>query len=132
MPETPQHFGWVRFAWTTAALTGITLATMFIIEHFQGPNAKFDTLYQGVLLTNGSAYFGQLTGYGGPHPLLTHVYYVASQTNPDTKQVSNVLVKRGKELYGPDRMYINPSQIVAVEPVGPHSKVAELIGQASQ
>ena len=105
---------------------------MFIIEHFRGSNVEFDTPYQGVLLTNGSAYFGQLTGYGGPHPVLTHVYYVVSQTNPDTKQVSNILVKRSKELHGPDRMYINPSQIVAVEPVGPHSKVAELIGQASE
>jgi len=105
---------------------------MFIIEHFRGSNVEFDTPYQGVLLTNGSAYFGQLTGYGGPHPVLTQVYYVVSQTNPDTKQVSNILVKRGKELHGPDRMYINPSQIVAVEPVGPHSKVAELIGQASE
>ena len=132
MSGTPQHFGWVRFVCTTAALTSITLAGMFIIEHFRGSNVKFDTPYQGVLLTNGSAYFGQLTGYGGPHPVLTHVYYVVSQTNPDTKQVSNILVKRGKELHGPDRMYINPSQIVAVEPVGPHSKVAELIGQASE
>jgi len=43
-----------------------------------------------------------------------------------------VLVKRGKELHGPDRMYINADQIVFVEPVGPDSKVAQLINQAQQ
>ncbi len=37
-----------------------------------------------------------------------------------------MLVKRGKELHGPDRMYL----IVVVEPVGPSSQVAKLIEQA--
>jgi hypothetical protein len=91
---------------------------------------KFATPYQAVLLTNGSAYFGRLEGYGGPQPVLTNVFYVVSQTNPDTKQVNNVLVKRGKELHEPDRMYLNPAMIVFVEPVGQNSKVAQLIAQA--
>jgi hypothetical protein len=59
------------------------------------------------------------------------VFYVVSQTNPDTKQVNNVLVKRGKELHEPDRMYLNPNEVVFVEPVGTNSKVAQLIAQAS-
>jgi hypothetical protein len=46
--------------------------------------------------------------------------------------VSNVLVKRGKELHGPDRMYLNPNSIVFVEPVGTDSKVAQLISEATQ
>jgi hypothetical protein len=91
---------------------------------------KFTTPYQAVLLTNGSAYFGKLDGYGSPHPVLTEVYYIVTQTNPDTKQNNNVLVKRGKELHEPDRMYLNPNQILCVEPVGPNSKVAQLIAQA--
>jgi len=132
MSENQPRLGLVRFVWTIAALMGITVAAMFIIERLSGSDVKFDTPYQAVLLTNGSAYFGQLAGYGGRHPVLTHVYYVVSQTNPDTKQVSNILVKRGKELHEPDRMYINPAQILCVEPVGQHSKVAELIAQASQ
>ncbi len=49
-----------------------------------------------------------------------------------SKQVTNVLVKRGKELHGPDRMYLNANQIIFVEPVGPASKVAQLIDQANQ
>ena len=59
--------------------------------------------------------------------MLTDVFYIQSNVNPDTKQTMNVLVKRGKELHSPDRMYLNPSQIILVEPVGPNSKVMQLI-----
>jgi hypothetical protein len=90
----------------------------------------FTTPYQAVLLTNGSAYYGKLEGYGTPRPVLTEVYYIVTQNNPETKQTSNVLVKRGKELHEPDRMYLNPNQILFVEPVGEKSKVAQLIAQA--
>jgi hypothetical protein len=58
------------------------------------------------------------------------VYYVVTQTNPDTKQTNNILVKRGKELHEPGRMYLNLNQIILVEPVGTSSKVAQLIAQA--
>ncbi len=61
---------------------------------------------------------------------LSEVYYIVTQNNPETKQNSNVLVKRGKELHEPDRMYLNPNQILCVEPVGEKSKVAQLIAQA--
>jgi hypothetical protein len=53
-----------------------------------------------------------------------------SQTDPETKQVKSSLVKRGKEMYEPDRMYLNPNQIVFVETVGTNSKDAQLIAQA--
>jgi len=92
----------------------------------------FPTLYQAVLLGNNSVYYGKLTGYGTPNPVLTDVFYIVSQTDPQTKLVKNVLVKRGKELHAPDRMYINPGQIIFVEPVGPDSKVAQLINEANR
>jgi hypothetical protein len=105
----------------------ILLVALFMVwkHHFQ--SLTFDTHYQAVLLTNGSVYFGQLEGYGTKFPVLRDVYYVQSGTNPETKQVTNVLVKRGKELHAPDRMYLNPNQIILVEPVGTGSKVAQLI-----
>jgi hypothetical protein len=81
---------------------------------------------------NGSVYFGHLQNYSSRDPILVDVYYVVSQTNPETRQTSNVLVKRGKELHAPDRMYLNPSQILFVEPVGVDSKIAQLIKQAEQ
>lgn len=98
--------------------------------HHHNQGQAFPTPYQAVLLSNGAVYYGKLTGYETRQTVLTDVYYIVSKTDPTTKQVTNVLVKRGKELHGPDRMYLNPSQIVSVEPVGTDSKVAQLIEQA--
>lgn len=88
------------------------------------------TPYQAVLLNNGSAYFGQLQGLGTPYPVLTNVFYVKSTQDPNTKAVSNTLVKRGREWHSPDRMILNANMIVLVEPVNPASRVAQLIAQA--
>ena len=70
-----------------------------------------------MLLTNGAVYFGHMDGLGSPLPVLKDVYYVQSSQNPETKEVKNILVKRGKEWHGPDRMIINEKSIVFVEPV---------------
>jgi hypothetical protein len=95
-----------------------------------GPSVAFDTPFQAILLANGSVYFGKLQGWGTSRPVLTEVFYVVSKTDPTTKEVKNILVKRGKEWHEPDKMYLNPSQIVFVEPVGKDSKVAHLIVEA--
>jgi hypothetical protein len=93
----------------------------------------FSTPYQAVVLINNSVYYGKLSGWGTSNPVLTDVFYIVSKTDPtDPKKVSNVLIKRGKELHGPDRMYLNPSQIILVEPVGADSKVAQLIAEANK
>jgi small nuclear ribonucleoprotein (snRNP)-like protein len=99
------------------------------MTHHEG--SRFHTPFQAVLLSNGAVYYGKLQGYGTRYPVLTDVFYIMSKTDPQTKQVTNVLVKRGKELHGPDRMYLSGSQIVFVEPVGPDSKVAQLINEAN-
>ena len=91
---------------------------------------EMTTPYQAVLLSNGSAYFGRLEGLGTPNPVLKEVFYVQSAQDPQTKQVSNILVKRGKEWHSPDRMILNASMIVLVEPVNPGSRVAQLIAEA--
>jgi hypothetical protein len=88
--------------------------------------------YSAVLLANGSVYFGKLEGLGSPYPVLHDVYYVQSATDPETKKVTSVLVKRGKEWHAPDRMIINDKAIVFVEPVGADSKVAELIAESKK
>ena len=92
----------------------------------------FSTPYQAVVLINNSVYYGKLSGWGTSNPVLTDVFYIVSKTDPEKKTVSNVLIKRGKELHGPDRMYLNPSQIILVEPVGTDSKVAQLIAEANK
>ena len=119
----------VQGVWIVAGIAVIAAALLVIRSTGESKPIAFTTPYQAVLLTNGNAYFGKLEGYGTPRPVLSEVYYIVSQTNPETKQTNNVLVKRGKELHEPDRMYLNPNQILCVEPVGEKSKVAQLIAQ---
>lgn len=128
--ENEPRGGFFRLVWMIAGLVLIAVGIMLIVEHMRGSRnseVKFLTPYQAVLLTNGSVYFGKLQGYGSSAPELTQVYYVVSQTNPETKQVTNSLIRRGQELHKPDRMYLNPRQILFVEPVGTDSRVAQLI-----
>lgn len=128
--KNQQGLGLVEAVGVVAGLLVILAAGVYVVQHMRSSSVEFTTPYQAVLLTNGSVYFGHLQGYGGPDPVLSDVYYIVTQTNPDTKQSSNVLVKRGKELHEPDRMYLNPNQLLFVEPVGTNSKVAQLIAQA--
>jgi hypothetical protein len=100
-------------------------ATGWMLGH---PRAvPFTTTYQAVMLINGQVYFGRLEGYGTSNPVLTEVYYVQSTIDSQTRQQSNILKKRSTDWHGPDRMYINPQQIVSVESVNPDSRVGELI-----
>jgi hypothetical protein len=92
----------------------------------------FDTPYQAVLLDTGQVYYGKITKLGTDLPELRDVFYIQSQTNPETKAVTNILVRRGKEFHSPDHMVINSRHIVVVEPVGEKSKVAELIAEQSK
>jgi len=127
MGNGSRGIGLVQLIWILAGLLVGVAAGFYLFHSFRISTVTFTTPYQAVLLTNGSVYFGHLQDYGTPHPVLTDVFYVVSQTNPDTKQVNNVLVKRGKEPHEPDRMYLNPNQIVFVETVGTNSKLAQLI-----
>jgi hypothetical protein len=135
LPETPEaRTGQGRTFWILGCLVCLLIG-LFVghaaTYHRMHAAGNFATPYQAVLLTNGSVYYGKLSGYGTGHPVLTDVYYILTKTNPDDEQVTNVLVKRGKELHGPDRMYLNARQIVFVEPVGADSKVAQLISEAN-
>jgi len=96
------------------------------------PAVKTETEYQAVLLTNGHLFFGKLERAGSAYPVLRDVYYFQSQVNPETKQVSNTLLKRGREWHGPTVMYLNAQHIVIVESVGPESQVAQFINQSKQ
>ena len=94
-------------------------------HHRKGP--EISTPYAAVLLDNGQVYYGKLTNTGSRFPELTDVYYIQSQVNQETKAVTNILVRRGNEWHGPDRMFLNARHIIMIEPVGTNSKVAELI-----
>jgi hypothetical protein len=97
----------------------------------QAAPVKFATEYQAVFMDNGQVYFGKLENPESTYPLLRNVFYVQNQVNQETKQVFNLLVKRGKEWHSPDVMYLNQRHILMVEPVAPESQVGQLIKQAN-
>jgi len=104
--------------------------TLLLLSGCGRQSFDFKTEYQAVFLSNGQAFIGKLEGAGTDYPLLRDVFYIQSGVNQETKQVTNVLVKRGKELHSPEFMYINARNILMIEPVGPDSQVAKLIKEA--
>ena len=105
----------------------LLLAVLTACERRDANGPEVTTAYSAVLLDTGQLYYGKLTKAGSSFPELTDVYYIQSSANQETKAVSNVLVRRGNEWHGPDRMFLNERHIVLVEPVGANSKVSQLI-----
>jgi hypothetical protein len=87
--------------------------------------------YQAVLLDNNQVYFGKLADLGSDYPVLTEAFYIQTTINQETKQQSNILLKRGKEWHAPDRMVLNARHIIMIEPVTDGSAVAKLIAEAN-
>jgi hypothetical protein len=123
----------IKVVLPAAALTVAVLATINFTGVFsRNLLAKQTQGYQAVLLDNNQVYYGQLTGLNTDYPVLTDVFYVQTAVNQETKQASNILLKRGKEWHAPDKMLLSARHIIMVEPVTPGSAVAKLIQQANQ
>jgi hypothetical protein len=112
------------------AVLAAVVALSAIIEGCQrSGSVTLSTPYQAVLLSNGQAFFGKLENAASAFPVLTDVHYVQVQVNPQTKQQTNLLVRRGKEWHAPDRTVLNGRHIVLIEPVAEGSEVAKLIAE---
>lgn len=96
-----------------------------------GSTLKFTTDYQAVFLDNGQNFIGKLEGMGTEYPVLKEVFYIKNQVNPETKEVTSILVKRGQEWHSPELMHINARHILVIEPVAKDSKMAQLIVEAN-
>jgi hypothetical protein len=105
----------------------IIVGAMAVLQGCQSQKLDFKTDYQSVILDNGLVYFGKLKEVGTSYLLLNDVYYVQSNTTPGANQVTNTLIKRGKEWHGPEFMYINTQHVLLIEPISPDSLVAKLI-----
>ena len=108
----------------------IILALGLVRARRTGKRLNFGTPYQAVLLDNGQVYYGKLSGIGTRYPEMTDVYYIVRTEDPQTKQVKNVLVKRGNELHAPTKTFLDARHIIMIEPVGPDSQVARLIQES--
>lgn len=122
-------------AWIVA-LAAVVIAAALTVTAFSSWRANvapvLSTQYHAVLLSNGGAFFGRIENIDSEHPVLREVFYIQSRTNPETKQVNNILVKRGQEWHSPDRMILNKRNIMLIEPVAEGSQVAKLIAEQSQ
>lgn len=113
------------------ALAAIALALCILAWQSTRHDAVPDTSssYQAVALMNGQVYFGRLEPAASGYLALRDVFYVQTRQNPDTRAVANVLVKRGSEAHGPDRMLLNRQQVLLVEPVAADSQIGKLIAE---
>ncbi len=126
-------------ALTVASMALLALVVLLLIQYTYRPRTgaaaappALDTPYQAVLLANGTVFYGKLSRLGTSYPMLTDVYYVRTVADKEKKTTASVLVKRGSEWHGPDRMLISAQQIVLIEPVNPKSQVAELIAASKK
>jgi hypothetical protein len=106
------------------------LAALCLFSGCVGSDLNFPTEYQAVFLDNGQVFFGKVGDTGSPYLTLRDVYYVQTLVEKEQKKTANVLVKRGSEWHNPDFMRINTKHVVVIEPVGPDSRVAQLIKEA--
>lgn len=111
------------------ALLGLVVGAALGIWAQRARAVEFDTSYQAVLLDNGQVYYGKIERAGGPYPILKDIYYVQGKVNPQTKEVTNILIRRGNEWHAPDRMVLNARHVILIEPVNANSKVAQLISE---
>jgi small nuclear ribonucleoprotein (snRNP)-like protein len=122
-------------AWL-AVLASLVIAAALCVIAWQGTRNRavpeLTTPYQAVALTNGQVFFGRIDSLDGNYTVLRDVFYIQSRQNPDSKEVANVLIKRGAEAHTPDRMVINRQQVLLIEPVGTDSRIAKLIAEQVQ
>ena len=123
-------FEWLSsFAWLVIAAALCVIA--YQASHNPGV-PELSTPYHAVALTNGQVFFGRIDSLGTDYTVLRDVFYIQSRQNPDTKEVANVLIKRGGEWHAPDRMILNRQQVVLIEPVKEDSQVAKLIAEQNK
>ena len=122
-----KSYGWVL------PLAAVVIAVALSVTAWQTWRANaepaLDANHYAVLLASGQAFFGKIDNLRSEHIVLHDVFYIQSRTNPDTKQVSNVLVKRGQEWHSPDRMIVSKRHVMLIEPVTEGSQVAKLIAE---
>ncbi|MCG2773720.1 MAG: hypothetical protein L6277_16745 [Desulfobacterales bacterium] len=119
--------GWDQGAWW---LSLAVLTALCLFSGCGGSDLQFSSEYQAVFLDNGQVFFGKVSDTGAPYLTLRDVYYVQTLVEKEQKKTANVLVKRGSEWHNPDFMRINTKHVVVIEPVGPDSRVAQLIKEA--
>ena len=112
------------------AIVGL-LATSVYQNYRRFHKPLITTVYQSVVLENGSTFYGRIDHLGTDYPVLREPFTVRRVLDPDTQQPRYVLVKRQDEVNGADHMIFPSASIAFIEPVQPSSTIGKLIAQAS-
>jgi hypothetical protein len=122
-----------KLATWIVAVALVVIAAALSVTAYQGWRATatpaLTTPYHAVILIGGQAYFGKIESLQSDYVVLNDVFYIHSRQHPETKQVANVLVKRGQEWHAPDRMILSRRHVMMIEPVTDGSQVAKLIAE---
>lgn len=117
----------------------VIVATILYFMLFSGYNqkeAKQDYDWYAVKLINGEEYYGQVSDTKSDPVVITNVFYNYDQIkdgvvdkNYSPEMSTNLrLVKRGKEIHGPDgSMSVVRGQVIYMEPLKDDSKVLKAI-----
>jgi hypothetical protein len=125
-------FEWIMSVAAIVIAVALSVMAYASVRGREAAVPELSTPYHAVALTNGQVFFGRIDALGTDYTVLRDVFYIQSRQNPDTKQVANVLIKRGGEWHAPDRMIINRQQVLLIEPVKPDSQVAKLIAEQTK
>ncbi len=118
---------------SASAVVIAVLLAVLVYQNWQSRAVPdLSTPYHAVALTNNQVFFGKVDGLDTGYVVLREVFYIQSRQNPETKAVTNILVKRGGEWHGPDRMIVNREHVLLIEPVKADSQVAKLIEEQSK
>jgi hypothetical protein len=123
---------WMTWLNLVLLLGIIALLAGVLFFKIPGFTPKLDSKipYYAVALTNGQLYYGHPESVSRGVVELSDVYYVVRQVNPQNNQVNSSLVARRKsEWHSPNRMILNASNILLMEPVDLASSVAKLIAE---
>lgn len=112
----------------------IVITVLVAIPFFVGSNGEFYPLtnkYQGVFLTNGRVYFGKIISQDTSEIVMTDVYYLTVQVNPNNKDTQShriKMVKLESELQRPeDKIILNRAVVGYIEELKSDSQVVRLL-----
>jgi hypothetical protein len=114
-----------NFAFALLLAFGLIFLLQACGDSGQKPDIK--TEYSAILFQNGNLLFGKIDKVTSSYIVVTDVYIPQSTVHPETKQMTNFIVKRGSLPWQPDVTYINTSSVALIESIGAESQVAKSI-----
>lgn len=126
---------WLALAACSVVLAAGCSSAPAANETTSAPTPFAPDVYHAVVLTSGQVYYARIAGERHGFLTLTDVFYIVGQPGPAGQPLDPTkgsLIRRGKELHGPERMFVNRAHVLFAEPVSPSSRVGTLIKEAQE